>query len=112
MPQPTKKHKHEHRHPDSKKTISELLAAGQGNAIMPGDIMEKLYDHEAAETRRRETIKRKKSRKRNGKKGEKSQSLCFRKVIVSLTESFWMTVGERKVALVSQTFKVQMKKTL
>jgi hypothetical protein len=78
MPQPMKKHKHEHRHPDSKKTISELLAAGQGNAIMPGDIMEKLYDHEAAERLEEEKrLSEKKSRKRNGKKRRKKLVVMF-----------------------------------
>lgn len=80
MPQRTKKHEHEHRHPDTKRTISELLAAGQGSAIMPGDIMEKLYDHKEAE--RLEEEKRANERrveKETKKKGKKSQSLCFGK---------------------------------
>ena len=79
---------------------------------MPGDIMEKLYDHEAAE--RLEEEKRL-SEKKVEKETEKKAKKVSRYVLESdsgLTESFWMTVGERKVALVSQTFKVQMKKTL
>ena len=78
MPQRTKKHKHEHRHPDSKRTISELLAAGQGSAIMPGDIMEKLYDHKEAERLEEEKrLNEKESRKRNGKKRRKKLVVMF-----------------------------------
>ena len=67
------KGEHVHRHPEdhNKKTISELIAAGQGNAIVPGDIMEKLYDNEAAEKAERERRKRDLKRSKKHKKKRK-----------------------------------------
>ena len=85
MPQRTKKHEHEHRHPDTKRTISELLAAGQGSAIMPGDIMEKLYDHKEAE--RLEEEKRATERRKSKKKRKKKAKKVSRYVLESDSES-------------------------
>ena len=75
------KGEHVHRHPDNKKTISELIAAGQGNAIVPGDIMEKLYDNEAAE--KAENDRRKKDLKRS-KKHKKKRNNSFTSSNISI----------------------------
>ena len=89
-----KKHKHEHRHPDSKKTISELLAAGQGSAIMPGDIMEKLYDHKEAERLEEEkrANERRKSKKKRKKKAKKVSQLSFIHHYLLIARICWFKV--------------------
>ena len=84
MPQRTKKHERD-RHPDTKRTIFELLAAGQGSAIMPGDIMEKLYDHKEAE--RLEEEKRANERRKSKKKRKKKAKKVSRYVLESDSES-------------------------
>ena len=67
-----------------KRTISELIAAGQGNAIVPGDIMEQLYDNREAEKLEKET--RRKER-RDSKKNKKKKRKINRYVLESDSKS-------------------------
>ena len=79
----TKGYEHD-KHEHHKRTISELIAAGQGNAIVPGDIMEQLYDNREAEKLEKET--RRKER-RDSKKNKKKKRKINRYVLESDSES-------------------------
>ena len=103
----TKGHEHD-KHEHHKRTISELIAAGQGNAIVPGDIMEQLYDIERQKSQRKKLEERRDAIQRKIRKRRERLIDMYQRVTANLIENFLKI--EKQIAQVILIYKVLMMK--